>query len=290
MTTNLTRTKMPAAALERADEFWQEFRGLSISRKPTRETSTVETIREDKNTASLGNKVVLISYNVNRCYQKDRVRDTLAEVLERHNPDVLLLQEAPIYETGPFWHDPLFQDYNAYFVPFHHVTERTDHYNFCRSGQLTLAKPSFSQTFCHELSTVTDVNLGRNHKTGRVLSYTQHQTLTKTVGIYNIHLENGCFPFGRKIQIDEILNIIEDRNDDVVVLGGDFNTWAGKRFELGLKKLVEAEFHDLFRPFRWGVHGRLDYFFVRGAEEYRAEELLMLGSDHHPITAAVYIK
>jgi endonuclease/exonuclease/phosphatase family metal-dependent hydrolase len=235
---------------------------------------------------SIKNEMTIISWNILRNYNKQKIEKTLKKIKNDHNPDIILLQEAPVYDSSSFWEDHLFSKFNLYYAPLHQVKKQDSFYNFSHSGQLTLSHCPFIKTKVIKLPSLIKSVLGKDHIIRRVALYTQ---LTRgngsTIGIYNIHLENVTWPTGRKKQLQYLLDEIKRNNDDTVLIGGDFNTFSGRFFEKGLALLVDAGFENLYNSgFR--LVPRLDYFFIKGAKGV-ALQLKGSGSDHQPIMVKV---
>ncbi len=228
----------------------------------------------------------LLSWNVHRNYSPEPLQRTLLRLLAEEKPDVLLLQEVPVYPHGPFWNEPRLRgpltDYHLFYVPAHHVRRRTSYYDFDHAGQLTLSRLPFSETAAHALPAVSRPKLGRHHAVQRVAAYTRLQTQQGSLGIYNLHLENTAGPAGRRHQIRHVLRQVTDNDDDVVVLGGDFNTLFG-RLEGVESELTRQGFAKTLARARQ-LLPRLDHFYVRGAMA-EGRQLAAEGSDHRPIVA-----
>ncbi|MCH7492136.1 endonuclease/exonuclease/phosphatase family protein [Patescibacteria group bacterium] len=222
----------------------------------------------------------MVSWNIFRGYHKSKIRASLKKIMHEHNPGMILVQEAPVYESGVFWDDPIFAGFNTYYAPLHQVKKPTSFYNFSHSGQLALSRYPFTKTAVYPLPSVARQFMGRGHVIKRLALYTQILTDSgKSIGIYNIHLENAAWPSGRIKQLRFLQKIIDHNNDDCVVIGGDFNTFLGG-FEQVNAILKKFGFSKLFSGKRWLP--RLDHFFVKGARA-TGVQLRGSGSDHQPV-------
>ncbi len=229
-------------------------------------------------------RLKIVSWNILREYNPQEIKKSLSEIIKNHNPNVLLLQEAAVRDGNGFWQDHLFTKFNAAYAPLHHVARKTKFYDFDHSGQLTLAQFPYREVEVYALPLVAQQSLGKNHLITRIALYTQiENAMGLRIGIYNVHLENRTGPSGREYQIRSLLETIEQKNDDVVVVGGDFNTFLGSKLERGIDDLERAGFKKGF--VKEGLLPQLDYFFYRGDKIRGAsgKQLQGEGSDHQPI-------
>lgn len=233
---------------------------------------------------TIDGKLTVISWNILRNYNRDKIRESLTKIMEEQNPSLILIQEAPVYDKSAFWEDDLFTGFNVYYAPLHQVRSQTAFYNFAHSGQLTLSRYPFTKTETYQLPSVTRPILGDEHIIKRLALYTQIETEDgRTVGIYNVHLENAAWQSGRKKQLEYLLGIIDQNNDDVVLVGGDFNTFLGG-LDRGVSALEKAGFDRLLSGFR--LTPRLDHMLVRGSKA-TGSQLHGSGSDHQPVMASL---
>jgi len=228
---------------------------------------------------SINGNLTILSWNILRNYNKQDIKESLAKIFDEESPDIIFIQEAPVYQNSSFWGDELFSKFNVFYAPLHQIQKQDEFYNFVHSGQLILSKYPFTKTEVYPLPSVSRQFLGKNHFIKRLATYAQIKG-KKSIGLYNVHLENSAWQTGRKKQIDYLLEIINENNDDIVIIGGDFNTFLGK-WEQGLNILRELGFRGLF-----GTGIRLDHFFVKNALAI-GKQLKGEGSDHQPIMAIV---
>lgn len=231
---------------------------------------------------TIDGKITIVSWNILRNYNKDKIRESIKKIMKEQTPHIILVQEAPVDGGHNFWDDDLFAGFNVYYAPLHQVRNQTAFYNFDHSGQLTLSRYPFTKTETYQLPSVTRPILGDEHIIKRLALYTQIQTEDgRTVGIYNVHLENAAWQSGRKKQLEYLLGIINQNNDDVVLVGGDFNTFLGG-LERGVSALEKVGFDRLLTGFR--LTPRLDHILVRGSKA-TGSQLHGSGSDHQPVMA-----
>jgi len=209
---------------------------------------------------------------------------------------MIFIQDAPVYYSSSFWEDELFHNFHKCYAPLHQVKNQSPFYNFKSAGQLILSRYPFTKVEMYSLPSVTKPTLGKNHLLKRVALYAQITSFSpkqkkknkqnQTIGLYNLHLENISAPQGRKRQLEFLLQIIEKNKDDMVIIGGDFNTLFGSYFESGLKLLEEQGFHNLFSTREFHFPPRLDYFFIKRSKA-EGKQVVGKGSDYQPILAKV---
>ena len=174
------------------------------------------------------------------------------------------------------------------YAPLHTVRQQTPFYDFLHTGQLSLSKSSFSKTEVHTLPHVWRHLLGKNHTISRVALYTQISNQNDTtIGIYNVHLENVIWHTGRRKQIEYLLGLIEKKDDEVVIIWGDFNTFLGSQ-ESCIKLLEDAGFERLIDRWRWTP--TLDHLFVRWSHQSQGSKISWNGSDHTPIYGSILLE
>jgi endonuclease/exonuclease/phosphatase family metal-dependent hydrolase len=238
-------------------------------------------------------RLILLSWNVFRNYRAAQVAASLASLIETHRPDVLLIQEAPVYDTHRFADMELFAGYNALYAPVHQVRIRSRRLPFESTGQLILSRQAYAATATHDLPALPRWGAKRSARTGTVTRRVLYGRLRlpsgKTVGLYNIHLENRSLAEGRLKQVRHLLEVIRATEDDVVVVGGDFNTFLTPAFEACLRAFAQEGFHNLFSLAGASWRPRLDYILVRGAVAAEGLQLRVRGSDHQPVLATVLV-
>lgn len=233
---------------------------------------------------TLDRKMTFVSWNILRGYSNDKIRRSLSQILKDYDPRILLLQEAPVRDERGFWQERIFARFNVAYAPLHHVAQKTVFYDFDHSGQLTLSQVPYREVETYALPLVARQSLGKDHLITRIALYTQIENAEgMKIGVYNVHLENRTGPSGRQYQMKSLLETIEAKNDDVVVVGGDFNTFLGSYLEKGICDLETAGFEKGF--VKRGILPQLDHFFYRGERIARAsgKQLYGEGSDHQPI-------
>ncbi len=222
----------------------------------------------------------ILSWNIYRAHYARRVRKSLLQLLPEY--DILLLQEVPVLPGGAFWQIPELASHDLVFAPYHQVRRRSSLYPYLATGQAILSRQPMLAARAFDLPTVTRYTPGRDHIVKRLVVYARFQLEAgRTLGVYNVHLEYVCGPRGRAAQVESMLQIAAGQDDDVVLLGGDFNALLGDRRESWLASLAEAGFREEFAHEPAWLP-RPDRLLVRGAR-LPARFLPGRGSDHRPL-------
>jgi|GEM_PF-3412936 len=240
-----------------------------------------------------GGTLRLLIWNVHRGYGGATLAASLARLMARLDPDVLLLQEVPVYdEVRPFWRlpaiAPLLEGRHLAFTPMHRVDPSTPGYPFAESGLLTVSRWAPTAWDAFALPQVTHPKLGAAHDLRRVGLRLLLGQGKRRLAIYNVHLENTAPRRGRALQaaaVAERAAALEDV-DHGVLLGGDWNAFFGG-FEGLYGELAQAGFAPTLRPRTpWGTP-QIDHLFHRGVVHARARRLAVAGSDHQPVAGWV---
>lgn len=221
----------------------------------------------------------VLSWNMYRNHYPNKIEKTLKKLIANH--DIILLQEVPVYEKEAFWESSLFEGYSINFAPYHQVHQSTPLYNFTQTGQMSAVRGKVIEQKAYNMPTITRYKIeGQTLK--RIVLYSKTQLSDgRNVGIYNIHLENSAGPKSRAKQVKYVFEKIKENNDDIVIVGGDFNSIFGSFVEKGLQVLSNEGFQKSFKK-EFRLFPRLDYFFVKGAN-FQEYKLKGSGSDHSPI-------
>jgi endonuclease/exonuclease/phosphatase family metal-dependent hydrolase len=230
----------------------------------------------------LSTKFSMATWNIEMGYQKAKLQNDVTTL----GADVILLQEVPVFSEneGPFLGD---RAWNFVYAPGLFVRKKSARYAFAHRGQLTLSTAQLQESSMLPLKLVSRYNShrGSNRYSRQVALYTKLQTEKGTLGIYNVHLENHCTPNGRRVQMRELLTEISKKDDQYVLIAGDFNTIFGK-VEL-LDILNAAGFtHAKTQGFTCGPLV-LDHVFHSANMNINADIVLKKSSDHRPIVAQV---
>lgn len=231
----------------------------------------------------------VISWNVYRNNYPATIAASLQRFVQDHRPDILLVQEAPVYEVPYFVDMTVFDGYFMIYEPMYVVNRPAQAADLRSVGQLTISRIPFTTTTAYLLPPIR-LRFSRAGTSDpivrRVALYTRLTLGSgKRIGIYNVHLENRALPEGRYKQVKHLLSIVEKHEDDVVIVGGDLNTFMTKTFELCLRLFEKAGFRDVFHDDGLRLLPRLDYFMVQGVRSAERRRLRSRGSDHQPIMA-----
>src|SRR3989344_1450210 len=126
---------------------------------------------------------------------------------------------------------------------------------------------NFSHMFIEKIAVYVKIQLGKG----------------KSLGLYNVHLENTCLPSGRLKQALFLLDEIEKNKEDIIVLGGDFNTWFLMSGESALRELSRQGYKEVITK-----KIQLDRIFVKNAM-IRQIPVRGKGSDHQPLLSEINI-
>jgi endonuclease/exonuclease/phosphatase family metal-dependent hydrolase len=226
------------------------------------------------------------SWNIHRSYRGEQVRQSLTTLIRTEEPDIVLLQEVPVYPRGPFWGldqlGALLADYHLEYVTMHRVGRTTSYYSFAETGMVTLSRTAPVAVEAVPLPTVSRSKLGRNHTIRRTALVTRHTLADRVVCVCHLHLENTTGPRGRAQQISHLLDRLDLGPDTTTVLAGDFNTLLGSR-ETVHGQVAAQGFVPVAMIGRSRLLPALDHFFVCGGIGQRGRTLRLPGSDHRPI-------
>jgi endonuclease/exonuclease/phosphatase family metal-dependent hydrolase len=219
-------------------------------------------------------------------FYEDHLIDTLHHLIRKNQPDVVALQEAPMYKDRAFIEWPAeFQPISFSYVSSQKKPPGT--YEFEHTGELTAARMPHQKSTFHLLPKVTNQkhfhDLEYLH---RNFIYTQWQTKSGSLGFYNVHLENISTPIKRLAEVESLYECLERYDDDIAVIAGDFNTISGP-LEPALQFLRKKGFINGLKPGIKRILPRLDHILVRGAKNIRTTPLPRSGSDHKPSIARI---
>jgi len=215
--------------------------------------------------------------------------DDIAALLRRQDPDVVALQEAdgPSAWSGNFDHVAYLAEASGY--PWH---VRSDHVKsrFINFGTGLLSSVPFQDVISHNFPR-TPPTLTKGFTLGQVYWQPGDNMAPVAVDILSVHLDfsrNGV----REQQVSDILNVLESRNNPVIILG-DFNSdWLAA--DSVIRRMVKCGRVHTFEPdsnklgtYKSGKH-RLDWALLSTDLEFRRYEVLPdIVSDHQPIVVEV---
>lgn len=229
----------------------------------------------------------VVTWNIHRAYDLEGVARGLRRLLLETSPDLLLLQEVPVWPTVPWWEhasvrEPL-ERLDLGYVPMHRVLEPSRYYPFETSGPAILSPWTLDHWRAVSLPEVSRPKLGRGHRIRRVALMATLKGSDGPLRGVNVHLENTARPAGRAAQAAELLRAVDAPEGVPVILGGDFNDLLAP-VEGVDRQLCAAGFAPgpVARRRQWPG---IDRVYGRGLEVLRSEVLDIAGSDHRPVLA-----
>ncbi len=230
-------------------------------------------------------RIRVVSWNIHRCYRREGIRQGLAEILADEDPDLLLLQEVPVFPHVPFWElDGIRQLLSAFHLQYctmHRVSAPTAYYPFVHTGLVSLSKEPPGSVQAIPLPTVSRPKLGSGHAVQRVALYTSYDSAYGSLAVVNLHLENTTSPRGRAVQIRHLLGELRRFAAPQTIIAGDVNTLLGT-----WEPVPEVLEQEGYRQVHLGGAPRfrplLDRIFLRGMTG-SGRVLAIPGSDHRPI-------
>lgn len=237
----------------------------------------------------LGDTFTLLSWNVFKGFYEEKLVDIMHSLIVKHQPDAIVLQEAPMYADDSFIKWPKeFQPASLSYVSSQKKIPRV--YEFEHTGELTAARMPHLKSSFHLFPKVTDQrHFHQEEYLHRNYIYTQWQTRSGSLGLYNVHLESVSTPLKRLAEVKALYDVIEEHDDDITLIAGDFNTIMGQTLEPAMLFLKKKGFVNGLLPGLQQIVPRLDHVFVRGAKEISTQVLPRVGSDHRPLVARILL-
>lgn len=249
----------------------------------------------------------LLTYNTlfNRAYEK------IEAIIDRHNPDIICLQEVLTSETNlsklvKFGYK--LADYSNSFIKFGKVYGvatfyKTSKFRFVNSDSLKM-----SSNLTEFLFTIPQLILGINKPKSMLRTDFIYKSTNKEIVICNAHLIVIASNSLRINHIEKALKSLNISRKTPLIVGGDFNylPYRRKKLEKAMKKygLIEAtkDIRQTFSPkgktddvsflqgflmrkinHFFGNQMKNDYVFFRGFKKQKTERLNFHFSDHYPI-------
>ena len=232
----------------------------------------------------------LLSWNIHRGYDARRLVESLRAMMAERDPNLLLLQEVPVYPHGPWWMEPgvreLLGEMHLVFAPMHLVARTTTYYPFRQSGLLVGVRSLTDGHRTVRLPAASHPKLGPSHRIERVALEVRCRAGARALEVWNVHLENTARPSGRTRQATALAG---ELGEGPAIVGGDFNTIFGP-LEGVTAALEAAGLARVVPPRARRMSPSIDHIFVRGAGSARSEVLRVAGSDHLPICAEIELE
>lgn len=263
----------------------------SRSRKPDERIRKQLHWQEEKygshgQTSFAGDSLTILSWNVFKGFYEHKLVEAMSDLIQEHSPDVVVFQEAPMYPDGSFLELPKeFDPASQVYVSSQKKVPGV--YEFEHTGEFTASRMPHQKASFHLFPKVTNQkHFDDSEYLHRNFLYTQWQTRSGSLGLYNVHLESVSTPLKRLAEVKALYDVIEQHDDDITIVAGDFNTISG-----GLEPAVQ------FFKKKGFVNGlnsglkqwvpRLDHIFVRGAKSIKTTVFPRIGSDHKPAIAKI---
>lgn len=154
--------------------------------------------RYDYEDSEFMNRIKIMTFNILKdgLYEQNNRQDIIFEVINKHNPDILCMQEGG---DSPFWNDM------AQKMQFSHFF-------------------NIEGTHAPSIYSKLSINKQKTFYYDRAI-YIQLTTSGKTLGVYCLHINERAME--DKIRIRELKTIMQSlpsHNDDFVCFAGDFNS------------------------------------------------------------------
>lgn len=235
---------------------------------------------------SVAQRLVLLSYNLQRTYREAAVLASLSDAVAEHAPDLLLLQEVP----RDLWCHPrlaaIFDPLDLFYAPFHQLDRPRGAFHHPEYGQLTASRFPLHNPQVLELPTVTRAGLGRGHVLKRIALLTELPMADgRVLRLAHVHHEPFVWPRGRTPQHTAVLERLPRRDEAVDLCVGDFNASRGVLREPGLEPWWRQGFEAALPAA--GRRDNVDNALVRGHRKLEARRLRRSGSDHPPVLVRV---
>jgi len=229
----------------------------------------------------------LLSWNVFRNRRPATIERSLQGLVQKYHPHVVFLQEAPQGEKGSPWEIDALNGFHRLYAPVFEILVQSHRFGFDSTGQLTLSCFPFESTETYILPAVPRFLERKAGPVARVVRRVPYARIRlpsgRTLGLHNVHLENRTLPSGRHLQVRHLLEVVDQKDDDVAVVGGDLNTFFGRNLEACLRLFARRGFTRLIGMARIRGLPALDYVLVRGALRTEAVPVRATGSDHYPV-------
>jgi len=252
---------------------------------PERRPSALAFHRPIEGLGPVGSELTILSYNIQRGHRLERAITTIEQAVDRHRPDLIFLQEAPLELLSHPRLVPLLAARTLFYAPFHQVDRPDRRYSSRQYGQLIASAVALEAPRVVELPTVNPSTLRRGHLMKRIaLCGGLRMRDGRSMTVVNVHNEPFARRRDRLVQFEALLEAADHRSPDVAILCGDFNPSLSQRGEPGHRLLESSGFENAFAH-RWRT---LDTCLVRGHSDFvSAESLRLPGSDHRPIVVRV---
>ncbi len=216
----------------------------------------------------------VLCWNVHKEMGESAFERTLADLLQKYDPQLLLLQEAVI--------EP-------------HAMHSLSHYNLSSVKNIKFTKSAYGILSASRFDTLCEIPVSTHSKelycmTKKSLLITAHPLGgDEVLHVVNLHAINFVSHRVFLYELGRLEEHLQQINTPLII-AGDFNTWSLKREKhvekfaaaLGMEQVEMEDAHHIKRLWK----KPLDHMFYRGVELLKAKAIdTKKVSDHNPIWA-----
>jgi len=226
----------------------------------------------------MGPDIEVLMWNVFKCKRKGW-RDDFIKLA--HNKDLILLQEAILNSPFDTHFKKSLQHQWMMARSFKHI--KTNIETGIKTGSTVAAKKYYFSASKHSEPI---------SKTKKMLLATEYplHTLNDSLLVVNAHLINFVSFQKFKTHLDQVFQTLENHHGPII-LGGDFNTWNGKRLKYFNQVAASFSLEEIAitrKPRITHLWQHLDHIYCRGLEIVDAQVHTHIhSSDHYPISLSL---
>ncbi len=222
----------------------------------------------------LNERIVLLTWNVHKNNHAIVWLEDFAKILHRYRPDLILFQE---YQTmNRMSVLDRHHEYGYGFFP--NIIWKEKHFGLINASRSAIVTYDY----------YTSEGVEPIIKTPKIMLETVYRTVTGAfLRVVNVHMINFVKIEKFIAQMAQIERVLA-KDNEALILSGDFNTWNKKRMTMLLQLTQKYELEDVKfcnnehrkKPFPYP----LDHVFYRGLSLQKAEVLSGIdSSDHKPL-------
>lgn len=240
----------------------------------------------------------VMSYNIRAAVESDLSQ--IADEIRSHNPDVVALQEVDVYwgERSKFSDQATdlaeILDMHVFFGEIYDLPPAEGRSENRRYGLALLSRYPFQHGKNHSLTRLSSLNDSTQPVLMPGFPEVAINLDGQIVNIYNTHLDYRPDPAIRKKQVEEMLELFEQRKSPVVLMG-DLNAEPddpelGKLFELFNDSWEKSDREGFTFPAD-EPQKRIDYILYSNHFEVQSAYVSdSKKSDHRPVIATLVLK
>ena len=231
-------------------------------------------LKKPKNPLPIGEKIVLLNWNVHKNNHSLAWLDDFSKLLHRHKPDLILFQEYQTMNKLSILDKQ--HEYGYGFFP--NIVWKNNHFGLINAAKSEILEFDYYMT--DEVEPII--------KTPKIVLETMYEMHhAQNLRVVNVHMINFVKIKKFLAQIEQIEKALA-KDDSALILSGDFNTWNKKRMTI-LEKL--ARNYGLQNvAFQGNKHQKapfpfpLDHIFYKKLTLQKSEVLVDVNtSDHKPL-------